>query len=55
MMMNTDKPPYGSLALLPVIPALFALGLWLLGVPLDWSTWKTYAGLAVLALVIGLA
>ena len=54
--MNSDEPSFGSmLALLPVVLALLALGLWLLGVPLDWTSWKTYAGLVVLALAMGLA
>lgn len=30
-------------------PLLIALGFWLLGVSLDWSSWKTYAGLVVLS------
>ena len=28
---------------------LIALGLWLVGVPLNWSIWHTYAGLVVLS------
>lgn len=53
--MNHDKAPIGSLIMLPVIPALIALSLWLLGVPIDWSSWKTYAGLAVFTLAVGIA
>lgn len=26
-------------------PSLIAGGLWLLGVPLDWGSWKTYVGI----------
>lgn len=35
-------------ALVLAAPLLITLGLWLLGVPLNWSSWKTYAGLIVL-------
>lgn len=35
-------------------PVLFAFGLQLLGIPLDWSSWKTYAGLAALTAAAGL-
>ena len=35
------------------VPLLIALGLRLVGVTLDWSSWHTYAGLIVLALVVG--
>jgi hypothetical protein len=34
------------------VPLMTALGLWLLGVPLDWSSWKTFAGLAALAVAM---
>ena len=30
-------------------PLLLALGLWLLGIHFDWSSWKTYAGLVALS------
>lgn len=30
-------------------PLLIALGFWLLGVSLDWSSWKTYVGLITLS------
>lgn len=53
--MENDNPGPRSLLLLPVVPALLALGLWLIGVPLDWSSWKTYAGLAIITLAIGVA
>lgn len=36
-------------------PILIALGLWLLGVPLDWLSWKTYAGLVALTAAMALA
>jgi len=29
-----------------------AAGFWLLGLPMDWSSWKTYAGLEVVALAM---
>lgn len=35
-------------AMVLAAPLLIALGLWLLGVPLSWTSWKTYAGLIVL-------
>ncbi|WP_018608176.1 hypothetical protein [Uliginosibacterium gangwonense] len=31
-----------------LVPGLILLGLWLIGMPLDFSTWKTYAGAMVL-------
>ncbi|OJW46202.1 MAG: hypothetical protein BGO63_03790 [Candidatus Accumulibacter sp. 66-26] len=37
---------------LMLLPAALALGLWLLGFPLDWSSWKTYAGLEVISLAM---
>lgn len=37
------------------VPALIVLGLWLLGVPLDWSSWKTYAGIIALTAAMVLA
>lgn len=33
-------------------PALIALGLWLLGVPIDWASWKTYLGLLAISLAV---
>lgn len=36
-------------------PLLIATGFWLLGVPLDWSSWKTYAGLITLSCAMVLA
>lgn len=38
-----------------IVPILLAIGLWLLGVPLDWASWKTYAGLLVVAVAAGIA
>lgn len=38
----------GAVILILAVPFLIALGLWLLGVPLDWASWKTYAGLIVM-------
>ncbi len=35
------------------VPLLIALGLRLVGVALDWSSWHTYAGLIVLSLAAG--
>lgn len=37
------------------VPALIILGLWLLGVPLDWSSWKTYAGIVAIAVAMATA
>lgn len=37
------------------VPILLALGLWLVGVPLDWASWKTYIGLIVLWIAAGVA
>jgi hypothetical protein len=34
--------------LFTVMPGLLGLALWLLGVPLNWSSWKTYVGLVAL-------
>ena len=53
--MPNEKSGLGVFLFLPIIPALLALGLWLLGVPIDWSSWKTYAGLAVLTIALGIA
>lgn len=39
----------GWLMLFFISPLLIALGLWLIGVALDWSSWKTYVGLLVIA------
>lgn len=43
---------FGVLSVLGNPPFLvfisLTLGLWLLGIPLDWSSWKTYAGIAAL-------
>lgn len=33
----------------------FALGFWLIGISLDWSSWKTYAGLVALTAAMVLA
>lgn len=38
---------------LALVPPLLALGLWLLGAPFDWVSWKTYTGLAVIAFAVG--
>lgn len=35
------------------VPLLIALGLRLVGIPLDWSSWHTYAGLIILSFVAG--
>jgi len=37
------------------VPILVGLGLWLIGVPLDLSSWKTYAGLMALSVAMALA
>lgn len=37
------------------VPVLIALGLWLLGFSLDWSSWKTYTGIITLAVAMVLA
>lgn len=37
---------------LTLLPAALALGFWLLGFPLDWYSWKTYAGLEIIALAM---
>ncbi|MEW5891249.1 MAG: hypothetical protein AB1768_19950 [Pseudomonadota bacterium] len=37
------------------VPLLLALGLWLVGVPLDWTDWKTYLGLVVLWIAAAIA
>jgi hypothetical protein len=34
------------------VPACIALGLWLLGIPIDWTSWKTYAGIASLTVAM---
>jgi len=31
-----------------LVPGLILLGLWLIGLPLDFGSWKTYAGAIVL-------
>lgn len=36
-------------------PLLIALGFWLIGISLDWSSWKTYAGLVALTAAMVLA
>lgn len=41
--------------LLLLIPIFLTLGLWLLGIPLDWANWKTYAGIAALWFAVVLA
>ncbi len=38
------------LCAITLLPAALAAGFWFLGFPLDWSSWKTYAGLEVIAL-----
>lgn len=38
-----------------VVPGLLALGLWLMGVQLDWSSWKTYAGLLAITAAMALS
>lgn len=49
---------FGSLAVgwllcaITLLPAALAAGFWLLGFPLDWSSWKTYAGLEMIALAM---
>lgn len=49
----------GLLILIPLVilaaPTLLGVGLWLLGVPLEWSSWKTYAGLVTVILAVELA
>ena len=35
-----------------LLPAALAAGFWLLGFPLDWASWKTYAGFEVIALAV---
>lgn len=42
----------GWLLLFFISPLLIALGFWLIGIPLDWISWKTYAGLLVVAFVV---
>lgn len=36
-------------------PLLIALSFWLLGVSLDWSSWRTYAGLIAMSAAMVLA
>ncbi len=36
-------------------PLLIAVGLSLLGIPLDWGTWKTYVGLCALTVAMVVA
>ena len=49
---------FGTLAVgwlicaITLLPAALAAGFWLLGVPLDWSSWKTYVGFEVVAVSI---
>lgn len=38
-----------ALVLVLFLPAMLALGFTLLGIDLDWSTWKTYVGLLVIS------
>jgi hypothetical protein len=35
-----------------LLPIALATGFWLLGLPMDWSSWRTYAGLEVVALAM---
>ena len=35
-----------------LLPTALATGFWLLGIPMDWSSWRTYAGLAVISLTM---
>ena len=35
-----------------LLPAALALGFWLLGIPLDWASWRTYAGFLTLSLAM---
>lgn len=37
------------------VPILFAIGLSLLGINLDWYSWKTYVGLVVLWIAASIA
>ena len=39
-------------AALLFVPAILALAFTLLGFELDWSTWKTYAGLLLISLAL---
>lgn len=42
----------GWLMVFFISPLLIALGLWLIGVPLNWISWKTYVGLLVIAFAV---
>lgn len=43
------------LILASIFPSLLALGLWLIGIPMDWSNWKTYAGLLAITVAVAVA
>lgn len=40
--------------LLLLAPMALGCGLWLLGIPLDWGSWKTYAALVLICLAVRL-
>lgn len=42
----------GWMMLFFITPLLIALGFWLIGIPLDWLSWKTYAGLLIVAFAV---
>lgn len=42
----------GLLMVFFISPLLIALGLWLIGAPLNWISWKTYVGLLVIAFAV---
>lgn len=53
--MQSDIGLGKAVTLAALFPAMLALGLWLLGVPLDWSNWKTYAGLIIISFAVAIA
>jgi hypothetical protein len=44
-----------TLVLMAVVNVLFATGLWLLGVPIDWTSWKTALGIGLVSIASVLA